>query len=283
MRESKLLKPLNFLNDIEHGNITFNLGIWGSIGVLILFILFGDILISLPLYIKKQTIFMIIVRILLSLVLLIFVLWATSMIVGKKSENISKHNTPSKKIFVYFALLLIGYRLFFGGTISHILDLIPQNSILESLGESLENDTAFMMFTVIVIAPIKEEFLMRGIICNGLSKRYSNKVAILVSAFMFALIHFNIQQGVNAFLLGVILGYAYLKTKSLYLTIFLHMLNNTIVFPLSMQNVLSGTAQIVYSTIAAIIGLALIYKYYNKLKLSLDPKDVIVVEQNLQV
>lgn len=283
MRESKLLKPLNFLNDIEHGNITFNLGIWGSIGVLILFILFGDILISLPLYIKKQTIFMIIVRILLSLVLLIFVLWATSMIVGKKSENISKHNTPSKKIFVYFALLLIGYRLFFGGTISHILDLIPQNSILESLGESLENDTAFMMFTVIVIAPIKEEFLMRGIICNGLSKRYSNKVAILVSAFMFALIHFNIQQGVNAFLLGVILGYAYLKTKSLYLTIFLHMLNNTIVFPLSMQNVLSGTAQIVYSTIAAIIGLALIYKYYNKLKLSLDPKDVIEVEQNLQV
>ncbi|SFB15327.1 CPBP family intramembrane glutamic endopeptidase [Clostridium frigidicarnis] len=283
MRESKLLKPLKFLSDIEHGNITFNLGIWGSIGVLILFLLFGDLLISLPLYIKKQTTFMIIVRVLLSLVLLIFVLWAASMVVGTKSENISNHNTPSKKIFVYFALLLIGYRLFFGGTISHILDLIPQSSIIEYLGESLENDTVFMMFTVIVIAPIKEEFLMRGIICNGLSKRYSNKVAILVSAFMFALIHLNIQQGVNAFLLGVILGYAYLKTKSLYLTIFLHMLNNTIVFPLSIQYVLGGAVQIVYSAIAAIIGLALIYKYYNKLKLSLDSKDVIVVEQNLQV
>ena len=48
-------------------------------------------------------------------------------------------------------------------------------------------------------------------------------------AFIFGIVHFNPWQFIGAFLLGIVLGVVYYKTKSLLMSIFLHFFNNTIV------------------------------------------------------
>ena len=50
--------------------------------------------------------------------------------------------------------------------------------------------------------------------------------AIVVSAVFFAVIHGNPWQALNAFLLGMVMGYVYFKTGSLILTMIIHFVNN---------------------------------------------------------
>ena len=60
---------------------------------------------------------------------------------------------------------------------------------------------------------------------NGVKPRN----AIIISALVFGIVHFNPWQFIGAFLLGIVLGVVYFKTKSLLMSIFLHFFNNTIV------------------------------------------------------
>jgi hypothetical protein len=50
--------------------------------------------------------------------------------------------------------------------------------------------------------------------------------AIVISALFFALIHMNPWQALNAFIIGVVMGYLYYKTGSLLLTMLIHFVNN---------------------------------------------------------
>ena len=58
-----------------------------------------------------------------------------------------------------------------------------------------------------ILAPILEEILMRGFLLEGLSINYGKIVALLISAALFAMLHFNIAQIVPSFIYGVILAY----------------------------------------------------------------------------
>ena len=50
--------------------------------------------------------------------------------------------------------------------------------------------------------------------------------AIVISALFFAVIHANPWQALNAFLIGLLMGYVYYKTGSLILTMIIHFVNN---------------------------------------------------------
>ncbi len=80
--------------------------------------------------------------------------------------------------------------------------------------------------TVAIWAPIFEEWLCRGMVLRGLLKKMKPVWAIVVSALFFALIHGNPWQALNAFILGVVMGYVYYKTGSLLLTMIIHFVNN---------------------------------------------------------
>ncbi len=89
--------------------------------------------------------------------------------------------------------------------------------------------------TVAIAAPILEELLMRGIVLDGLLRNYSPWKAIVWSAILFGALHLNPWQFVVGFLIGCALGYLYWKTKSLYLCMFIHFVNNGIAFFLMMR------------------------------------------------
>ncbi len=77
-----------------------------------------------------------------------------------------------------------------------------------------------------IFAPIFEEWLCRGMILRGLLTKMKPVWAIVVSALFFALIHMNPWQALNAFIIGLVMGYVYYKTGSLLLTMLIHFVNN---------------------------------------------------------
>jgi len=79
---------------------------------------------------------------------------------------------------------------------------------------------------VVIIAPIVEEMIFRGVIMHGLMRNYSNFTAVFVSALMFALFHLNPWQFPATFTLGIILGILMVRTRNIYLCILGHAINN---------------------------------------------------------
>ena len=83
------------------------------------------------------------------------------------------------------------------------------------------------VLAVAIVGPIAEELTFRGGLMGGLMKNgYSAKVAIIVSALTFGIIHFNPVQVVFASAMGLLLGWAYWRTQSLMPCILMHIANN---------------------------------------------------------
>ena len=83
---------------------------------------------------------------------------------------------------------------------------------------------------VVIIAPVVEELIFRGVIMSGFMKNYKAVYAILFSALLFALFHLNPWQFPVAFMLGLILGWLRIRTGSIFACITGHAINNGLVF-----------------------------------------------------
>lgn len=118
--------------------------------------------------------------------------------------------------------------------IEPVINLIPVNDWARKLFEGFRPDSFLKVAMIVVAAPLLEEFLFRGIILDGFLKRYSPAKAILLSSFLFGLIHLNPWQYVVAFGLGLMLGWIYWTTRSLMPCIFLHYVNNALVITLGL-------------------------------------------------
>ncbi len=83
---------------------------------------------------------------------------------------------------------------------------------------------------VAIAAPILEETLFRGIILKALLKKYKPWQAILYSAVAFGVFHLNPWQFLYATVLGLLLGYMYWRTRSLFYPVLIHFLLNGTAF-----------------------------------------------------
>ena len=86
-------------------------------------------------------------------------------------------------------------------------------------------------FLAVVIAPLTEEVVFRGLILRGFLGQWKPWIAITVSAGLFAIMHFNPAQTPIALLLGLVLGWVYYRTRSLGLCMIGHALNNASSYP----------------------------------------------------
>jgi membrane protease YdiL (CAAX protease family) len=82
---------------------------------------------------------------------------------------------------------------------------------------------------IVIIAPIVEELIFRGVIMNGFIRNYSKTGAIIYSALLFALFHLNPWQFPATFLLGIVLGFVRIRTKSVLACILGHAIHNGII------------------------------------------------------
>ena len=97
---------------------------------------------------------------------------------------------------------------------------------LQELAGMAKNPLGFI--SCCILAPIVEEGVFRGAIERRLLERDWNPWwAIVISALIFAGIHMNLSQGVAAFLMGLLFGWIYYRTRNIWLCVFGHALNNT--------------------------------------------------------
>ncbi len=82
---------------------------------------------------------------------------------------------------------------------------------------------------VVILAPIIEELIFRGIIMHGLMRNYPKGVAIFFSGLLFALFHMNPWQFPATFLLGMLLGWVMIRTRNIFACIIGHAINNGLV------------------------------------------------------
>lgn len=123
---------------------------------------------------------------------------------------------------------------FFMNEISLHIDRVlpPPGWFLELFDRLFKSDQGLWggVLRVVVLAPVVEEMIFRGVIFNGFQKNYSPVGAIFFSALLFALFHLNPWQLGPTFLLGLLLGFVRLRTGSLLATIVIHALHNGMVF-----------------------------------------------------
>jgi membrane protease YdiL (CAAX protease family) len=89
-----------------------------------------------------------------------------------------------------------------------------------------------LMVGVVLLAPLTEEIVFRGLLLQGLRRTWLGALgALLVTSALFSLIHaaqYGLVQLVSMFALGLLLGVLRLAGGSLTLAILLHSLNNTV-------------------------------------------------------
>ena len=91
-----------------------------------------------------------------------------------------------------------------------------------------ERPIVLVALTALVVAPVCEEILMRGLIYPLLRFKLSGLISGLLSSALFALIHANIVQIIVAFVLGLFLAAIYERTNTLWHVIAFHVLFNTL-------------------------------------------------------
>lgn len=127
-------------------------------------------------------------------------------------------------------LLIVSYILITYGWFDYILFSIPTGEMFDSAMEYFDSlPMSILLIESCIIAPIFEETLYRGILLKGLINKYNSKKAIVYSALIFGIAHLNIPQGINAFLLGLIIGTVFYYTRSIYICMIMHFANNLLV------------------------------------------------------
>jgi uncharacterized protein len=100
--------------------------------------------------------------------------------------------------------------------------------LLPILVESQDSVAKFILWvTVAIAAPFFEELLFRGFLLPSLIKLTSIWPAIAISGFLFALAHLNLGDIMPLTVLGMVLGFVYMRSGNLLAPMLLHGLWNS--------------------------------------------------------
>ena len=93
-------------------------------------------------------------------------------------------------------------------------------------GLGMAEPSILSMFYVVVMAPLAEELLMRGLCLKILERSFPFWAANFLQALFFGLYHMNLIQGCYAFLMGLILGRLVKKYGTLKASMLCHFIIN---------------------------------------------------------
>ena len=110
--------------------------------------------------------------------------------------------------------------------INSVSSLIGGNEVDSVMNALVLENPLWMNLIIIALLPaVVEEFIFRGLLLNGYKKR-NPLMAILLSAFLFGLMHMNLNQFSYAFVIGIIFGFLAYATGSLLPSILGHFIIN---------------------------------------------------------
>ncbi|HEY9908551.1 MAG TPA: type II CAAX endopeptidase family protein [Thermosynechococcaceae cyanobacterium] len=103
-------------------------------------------------------------------------------------------------------------------------------SVLQGIAQQAKPESDFpVVFSgvnavvLVIVAPLTEEFLFRGILLQRWATKWNPQTALIVSSIVFGLMHVNV---IGLSLFGLAMGLLYFKTRTLLTPIVCHGLNN---------------------------------------------------------
>lgn len=149
--------------------------------------------------------------------------------------RLDRDKYPLKQVdmpdFSWAVLALIGASVCVG--LNYFLNMFMPKEILNTFEETSEvlwnDDTSILSFvSVVLVAPLTEELMFRGLIYTRLRLMLKAPYTILITAFLFGLFHENLLQFIYAFVIGLILAYMMEAYRNLWAPIMVHAAANLI-------------------------------------------------------
>lgn len=153
---------------------------------------------------------------------------------NKKIKIYSKESIQKVEFNEFFKVAVIGYAINLVGTffVSLITMLFPvEPKILLPIGSEFiySNVTSYsLIFISIILLTVIEEYIYRGIILNYF-RRYSVKLALVVSSILNAILHLNYLDFISAFVFSMYLGLVIIKYKNWLFSLFIHLSFNLLI------------------------------------------------------
>jgi membrane protease YdiL (CAAX protease family) len=105
--------------------------------------------------------------------------------------------------------------------------------VMNELAESLAAGplaTLVSVLLVVLVAPLVEEAIFRGVLLSGLMRRFSPAASIAISSTLFAAIHFDPWRAVPLGFLGAVLAYLAWQSRSVWPAVLAHALVNGVAY-----------------------------------------------------
>ncbi len=120
-------------------------------------------------------------------------------------------------LLVAWAVLLLG-----GEANLLVLQLAPMSAEDAKPFVQLAGSGVVSVITLCVVAPFVEEMFFRGLLLRSFMFQYRPTTAIALSALIFALAHANLYQFVGPLFLGLLSGWLYVNSRSLWPSVLVH-------------------------------------------------------------
>lgn len=155
--------------------------------------------------------------------------WYWKQFVPKKQPRREIDSLINPKIFCGLVLLMLGMQYISNYVVMILAAINPgwlqtYQDLMESIG--FGDVTLLLALYSVLIAPISEELIFRGVTLKLGTKAMPFFVANILQAFLFGAFHGNVIQGAYAFVVGLFCGYVCYQGGSIYLSILFHMLFN---------------------------------------------------------
>lgn len=122
---------------------------------------------------------------------------------------------------LWFALLGV-----LSETSTFVQELLGNYEELMGLVVSEDVSPWLIIVSTVILVPICEELVYRGVVLGELRSLVGDNWAIFISSVVFGLVHANFVQSIYAFLLGWVIAVIYLKSGNMLMGIASHILFN---------------------------------------------------------
>lgn len=163
--------------------------------------------------------------------------------------------------------------LLFSVSLNNLISMTPLVELsagFQEANEGFYGGTLFMeLVSSAVVTPILEELVFRGIVFGRLRDMCPRTASVILSAFCFALVHFNVVQFLYALLVGLVLALLVECAGQVYVAAAGHIAANAVAVVRTETGFLSGTVDgsaLAWGVSAAllVLGLALLFLYCRR-------------------
>ncbi len=163
---------------------------------------------------------------------------------GERIDNILQFGRAKKGSFWPFVFFGVGFCIFANVAASQVSAIFESFDVEYNYSQGPDPlgpwGFALAFISTAIVPAIVEEFACRGVIL-GLLKRFGEGFAVITSSIIFGLMHGNFDQIPFAIVVGLVLGYIYIKTESIWPCILVHCINNA--------------ASVIFSNLIGVVGI----------------------------